>query len=75
LPAEIQVGRSDGWLLNDRIRVIDLLRKNPANAGFFYWWSLLVVPGGKVERDGKRRLPAQSDDGSETFRENSRPVQ
>jgi hypothetical protein len=36
LPAEIQVGRSDGWLFNDRIRLIDLLRKSPANAGFFY---------------------------------------
>jgi hypothetical protein len=36
VPAEVQVGRSDGWLLNDRIRLIDLLRKSPAPAGFFY---------------------------------------
>ena len=36
MPAEVQVGRSDGWLLNDRIRLIDLLRKSPAPAGFFY---------------------------------------
>ena len=26
-----------GWLLNDRIRLIDLLRKSPAPAGFFYF--------------------------------------
>ena len=36
VPAEVQVGRSDGWLLNDRIRLIDPLRKSPAPAGFFY---------------------------------------
>jgi len=36
VPAEVQVGRSDGWLLNDRIRLIDLLRESPATAGFFY---------------------------------------
>ncbi len=36
MPAEVQVGRSDGWLLNDRIRLIDLLRKGPAPAGLFY---------------------------------------
>jgi hypothetical protein len=36
LPAEVQVGRLDGWLLNDRIRLTDLLRKSPAPAGFFY---------------------------------------
>jgi len=36
VPAEVQVGRSDGWLLNDRIRLIDPLRKSPAPAGLFY---------------------------------------
>ena len=36
MPAEVQVGRSDGWLLNDRIRLIDPLRKSPAPAGLFY---------------------------------------
>src|SRR5207253_8874866 len=34
LPAEVQVGRSDGWLPNDRIRLIDLLRETPALRGF-----------------------------------------
>ena len=36
LLAKVQVGRSDGWLLNDRTRLIDLLRKSPAPAGLFY---------------------------------------
>jgi hypothetical protein len=36
LPAEVKVGRLDGWLLNDRIRLIDLLRESPAPAGLFY---------------------------------------
>ena len=43
VPAEVQVGRSDGWLLNDRIRLIDLLRKSPAPAGFFYRSSRWVL--------------------------------
>ncbi len=36
LLAEVQVGRKDGWLPNDRIRLTDLLRKGPAPAGPFY---------------------------------------
>jgi len=43
VPAEVQVGRSDGWLLNDRIRLIDLLRKGPAPAGLFYGSSSWVL--------------------------------
>jgi hypothetical protein len=37
LPAEIQVGRTDGWLLNDRIRLIDLLTESLASAGLSYF--------------------------------------
>ncbi len=49
MPAEVQVGRSDGWLLNDRIRLIDPLRKGPAPAGLFY---------GRGHGEGiRRRLP------------------
>jgi hypothetical protein len=43
LPAEVQVGRSDGWLPNDRIRLIDLLREGPAPAGLSYRPSLWVL--------------------------------
>ena len=48
MPAEVQVGRSDGWLPNDRIRLIDLLRKDPANAGSFYVSSRWVLDGLRV---------------------------
>ena len=39
LPAESQVGRIDGWLSNDRIRLIDRLTERPASAGRFYFAS------------------------------------
>ena len=49
------MGRRDGWLLNDRIRLIDLLRKSPAPAGFFYMCSRwrLVASGVRIEGRGR----------------------
>ena len=44
MPAEVQVGRTDGWLLNDRIRLIGLLRESPTPVGFSYF------PGQQVRR-------------------------
>jgi hypothetical protein len=58
LPAEVKVGRSDGWLLNDRIRLIDLLRKSPAPAGLFYMCSSWILDTPSVSHRKVRGLLA-----------------
>ena len=47
MPAEVQVGRSDGWLPNDRIRLIDLLRRSPTLVGLLYFETI----------EGEQRAP------------------
>jgi hypothetical protein len=61
VPAEVQVGRSDGWLPNDRIRLIDLLRESPAPAGLSYWAGQADLLDGAPAPETIRELSAAND--------------
>jgi hypothetical protein len=60
-------GEPHRWMAaRDRIRLIDLLRKSPASAGFFYWstrWELnrlgtIGMEGGDLYGTARRGRPA-----------------